>query len=458
MGKSINPRFKMLKHQKAFFDIDGGEVGLVGGFRSGKSKVAIWKGFKCMLTKVNRQGRSHGLMGGIDHITTMNLLFYPMCDLLDELGIKYEARIADRQIITQFGDIIFRPLNTAEKYVGFELTWAIFDEFDLAGWANCELAYRKIIARFSGCENPFLGITTTYEGFLYTHFLFEKDNELGKRTLIRARSQDNPFLPADYIDKMKAIYPPKLIDMYLNGFAQNITSGSVYYEFDPDIHIDNSLKIDSRKPLHIGMDFNVDPMTATVSQLSSKDGLRIEKDTLVYTLDEVWLKDGNTPAMIKYLFNHFPNSQFKIYPDSTGNARSTSNAASETDIKLLREAFGDASVVVSANPPEIDRATVVNRLFRDGFGVSKHLINGDKCKHLVDDLLYVTWQEGVRKINKSSQERTHISDALGYFLYRKFGLYSHSELQSYNTGNLTQRQVMTAIPTGASGRVNLKGF
>ena len=43
-------------------------------------------------------------------------------------------------------------------------------------------------------------------------------------------------------------------------------AGSVYYNFHP---VENSIdkQIDWKKPLHIGLDFNVDPMSACVAQI-----------------------------------------------------------------------------------------------------------------------------------------------------------------------------------------------
>ena len=66
-------------------------------------------------------------------------------------------------------------------------------------------------------------------------------------------------------------------------------AGAVYYNFHP---VDNVVKrqIDWEKPLHIGMDFNVDPMSACVGQ--------IEKDK-VYFVDEIIIYGSNTYEMVQ---------------------------------------------------------------------------------------------------------------------------------------------------------------
>jgi hypothetical protein len=50
-----------------------------------------------------------------------------------------------------------------------------------------------------------------------------------------------------------------------------------------------------------------------------------------------------------------------------------------------------------------------------------------KCKELIRDLEDVTWQLDstgavTSEINKSDKNRTHTSDALGYFIYQAFPL------------------------------------
>jgi Terminase-like family. len=64
-------------------------------------------------------------------------------------------------------------------------------------------------------------------------------------------------------------------------------AGAVYYNFHPVESVVDK-KIDWTKPLHIGMDFNVDPMSACVAQ--------IEKDK-VYLLDEIVIYSSNTDEM-----------------------------------------------------------------------------------------------------------------------------------------------------------------
>ena len=45
------------------------------------------------------------------------------------------------------------------------------------------------------------------------------------------RTQDNPHLPEDFIERMQANYDPSMLQAYLNGEFTNLTTGQVYDRF-----------------------------------------------------------------------------------------------------------------------------------------------------------------------------------------------------------------------------------
>jgi len=92
-------------------------------------------------------------------------------------------------------------------------------------------------------------------------------------------------------------------------------AGSVYYNFHPVESVVDK-QIDWTKPLHIGMDFNVDPMSACVGQ--------IEKDKIFF-LDEVIIYSSNTDEMVEEIRNRYGTKiPIFIYPDPASRQRKTS--------------------------------------------------------------------------------------------------------------------------------------
>ena len=66
-------------------------------------------------------------------------------------------------------------------------------------------------------------------------------------------------------------------------------------------------KLDLSKPLHIGMDFNVDPMSCCVAH--------IEKDK-VYFVDEIVIYSSNTDEMCQEIRDRYGSkAKIFVYPD-----------------------------------------------------------------------------------------------------------------------------------------------
>ena len=91
-------------------------------------------------------------------------------------------------------------------------------------------------------------------------------------------------------------------------------SGRIYYAFDRALNV---RKYEGNTPdvLYIGLDFNIDPMSAVVATRIG-DNLHI--------IDEVRLFSSNTQEMVDEIKQRFPRSKIWSYPDPAGNQRKTS--------------------------------------------------------------------------------------------------------------------------------------
>ena len=154
---------------------------------------------------------------------------------------------------------------------------------------KAKAAWRKIIARMrykvDGLQNG-VDLTTTPEGFKFTYEQFvtavRDDPELGfTYGLIQASTYDNEAnLPDDYISSLRSSYPPQLIEAYIRGQFVNLTSGSVYPNFDRVAnHTDASLR--TGEPLHVGLDFNVLNMTAIIGVVREGRPMALQELTQV---------------------------------------------------------------------------------------------------------------------------------------------------------------------------------
>jgi hypothetical protein len=179
-------------------------------------------------------------------------------------------------------------------------------------------------------------------------------------------------------------------------------SGRIYYAFDRALNV---VKYEGTTPdvVYVGMDFNIDPMSAVVA-------VRIG-DTL-HIIDEVRMFSSNTQEMITELKQRFPGTKFWVYPDPAGNQRKTS-AGGVTDVTLL----SNAGFVVKAprvHTPVRDRINAVNSRLCSSTSI-RHLIIDPKCKYTIEGLERQIYKEGSSQPDKDSGY-DHMNDALGYMV------------------------------------------
>jgi hypothetical protein len=179
-------------------------------------------------------------------------------------------------------------------------------------------------------------------------------------------------------------------------------SGRIYYAFDRN---HNVVKYSGPMPdtVYVGMDFNIDPMSAVVAVRSG--------DTL-HIIDEVRIFGSNTSEVCDELKNRFPKFRIWVFPDPAGNQRKTS-AGGQTDITILRNANLIVKVPHSHTPVR-DRINAVNSLLCSAGGV-RRLIVDPKCKYTIEGLERQVYKEGSSQPDKEGGY-DHMNDALGYMV------------------------------------------
>jgi hypothetical protein len=313
------------------------------------------------------------------------------------------------------GTILCRSMDKPQDIVGFKIGTALIDEMDILPKNKAEVAWRKIIARLrqkaEGLNNG-VSVTTTPEGFKFTYQQFvkevqEKKELRGMYGLVQASTYENEKnLPEDYIPSLRASYPPQLISAYLDGRFVNLTSGSVYPEFSRTLN-HTSERIKKGEVLHIGMDFNVNNMTAIISVIRGDDE--------PFTLAEK-TKIRDTPEMCAVLKRSFEGHEIIVYPDASG-ANTSSKNASESDLTILRD-NGFTVRVNDSNPAVKDRVLSVNSMILNDYGVRRWKVNTDTCPKLVEALESQCYNDSGEPDKTAGFD--HPPDALGYFINKRY--------------------------------------
>lgn len=374
-----------------------------GGFGSGKTAAAI---ARAMALKAHFRNCDIAY-----YLPTYPLVediaFRRFPDLCERKGWDYKLNRQSAHIeFPGAGRIVFRTMEQPHRIVGYEVAHSIVDELDTLPLEKARDVWNKIIARNRqkcGMGNT-VAVATTPEGFRFVYERWVKNPAPGY-VLFRAKTLDNAAnLPPGYIDNLKASYPTNLLAAYLDGEFVNLTSGSVYTEFDRALNATS----DTVKPddaLHIGMDFNVGQMAAVVC---------VVRDWKPRAVDEL-SKLLDTPAMIAAIKARYPGHSIFVYPDASGGNRKSNNA-SVSDISLL-EAAGFTVLNNPANPAVKDRVLSVNQALHAA-GERKLLVNGDRCPGLVEGLEKQAYDKNGEPDKTAGLD--HLLDALGYFIAYRY--------------------------------------
>ena len=178
-------------------------------------------------------------------------------------------------------------------------------------------------------------------------------------------------------------------------------AGLIYYGFSRE---DSVLDIgDDNGTLHVGMDFNLDPMSAVIC---------IRKGEKLYAVDEIVMFGSNTDEMVAELKDRYGNRNVIIYPDPASRQRKTS-AGGRTDLSILQNA-GFSVKAKNAHALVRDRINAVNSRLLSGDG-ERHLFVSSKCKQTIKSLERQTYKEGTSVPNKDDGF-DHMNDALGYLV------------------------------------------
>lgn len=179
-------------------------------------------------------------------------------------------------------------------------------------------------------------------------------------------------------------------------------AGRIYYAFDRGQNVRELTGIDT-SAVYIGMDFNIDPMSAVVA---------VRQGDILYAIDEIRMYSSNTQEAVEEIRARFPKSKIWCYPDPAGRQRKTS-AGGLTDITILNNA-GFIVKAPNAHTPVRDRINAVNSRLCDSTGIRRLFIH-PKCKYTIEGLERHTYKEGTSQPDKDSGY-DHMMDALGYMV------------------------------------------
>lgn len=379
---------------------------LYGGSRSGKTFIAIY----ALCVRASKERSRHVILRlKFNHAkTSIWLDTLPKVLRLCFPDLRVEFKASDYYILFPNGsEIWIGGLDDAarvEKILGKEYSTIYFNECSQIPFKSIEVALTRLAERnilkkkayFD--ENPPSKKHWSYWLFIkgvHPETMEPVDTE--KYQAILMNPQDNiENIDEEYISEVLNNLSENERKRFKDGEFLDSDEGQAYYSFQREINVHTFDKKDAVGTIMIGMDFNVNPMTAIVGYYQNNN---------FYVIDEVWLENSDTYKMSAELIKRGYKGSW-VYPDSTGKNRKTSG---RSDHIILKE---DGFVVKETRNPFVkDRVNNVNRLLKDG-----RIIIEPKCKRLIQDFEKVAW-DGQDLDKRSDASLTHISDALGYWCW-----------------------------------------
>lgn len=383
-----------------FFQSSAKYTAAVAGFGSGKTEAAL---IRILSNMIACPGLHQAYLAPTYPL--INDIFYPKVEeKFTEMGLVYHIN-RQRHIVTiqGLGNIYCRTMEKPGSIIGWEVGDAFLDEFDVLNIPKALEVFRKTSARLrqknkTGRRNQIF-VTTTPEGFKATYQLFKK-KPLDNSALIQMSTYSNERnLPAGYIADLKDQYPSALIDAYLLGKFVNLVEGSVYYNYDRKIHGTHYVAR-PRETLHIGMDFNVYHMSAIV---------HVMRDGIPYAVDEfIGLRD--TPDMIVAIQEKYSGHTIFIYPDASGDHKSSKNADLSDHALLESPEVGFIIRAHKANPLIKNRVQSLNKKLEK----MEYFVNETMCPVYADSLEQQIYGSDGKPDKSSGVD--HPVDAGGYFV------------------------------------------
>lgn len=396
-------KYKLNKNQMNFIKNKDKITAFVSGLGGGKT-FALQLGF--IVNEVLKYPDAVHCMAALSYRQLQDVSIPNMEEFLDGMEIPWEWVAKDSAfIVNGRTTVLMRSQEVANKMRSVEIGSCYFEE--LAYWKK--KAFLTFIGRLrdkNGSCRARAATTPNEKNWFYRYFILEK-----RGSVVYTSTYENKHLPADYVQLLLDSYDEMMIEQELKGSFIDLSGLKRYYSFEEKIHV-KPQKLPAGGLVYVGMDFNVNPMTACYGY--------VEDDT-IHVCSEVWLPNSNTYLMADRLDELVGTEGVHVCPDATGKARRSS--ATKSDHEILKEKGFEVERV--RNPHRKDRFACVNGLLRHG-----KLEIDPSCTRLITDLN--TCSGDTR--DEDEAEQGHISDALGYWCWKLFPIKRSLGGGNYATG------------------------
>ena len=399
---------------------------LVAGRRFGKSYLANFE-----LLRAARKRGQRAMYLAPTHAQAKRICWVALKDLTRPFWASRPSETDLRIEIKDGGSIVVRGADAYDSLRGEGFDLVVLDEYATMAPEVWTEVVRPSLADRLG-RALFIG---TPKGFNHFYDLFKAAQSKPDWSTFQFTTEEGGNVPVAELQSAACDLNERVYRQEYKASFENLTSGRAYYAFESrDI---GNVEFDPASPLFWTLDFNIDPACSLLCQIVDKR---------VIVLEEIALRNASTYDVCNefarraenYRGRVFGPLRVRVYGDATGDSRRSS--ASQTDWQIVKTFFTGRTTAYSArfaipshNPEIKDRVNNVNAVIANAEG-RRRLTVAPGCLQLIRDLEQVCWKRdasgvAVGELDHSDRLRTHMSDALGYFISSQLGIGPRSGLR-----------------------------
>lgn len=349
---------------------------------------------------------------------------FPSANAILDMGFrsKVESWNRDTNTITFINgsEVMFMPESFDEdkdlnRFKGLEANGIGFEEINECQEATFDKAIERAGTWLNAKGNPPIVVLATLNpahNWVKSRFYepFVSESLPPSWAFIRSSITDNPHIPEEYKENLRNL-PPVQYARFVEGDWDVLedVDNPFLYEWNDDLHIDNSIAFNPNIPTYISVDFNINPLCALVIQQNGR-GANV--------VDEIQIEKGSIDAFCDVVDSlKIPSGLIRITGDAMGKGgtvQQRDNSSAYQSIKR-RLRLTDSQFIIPANPTHYNSRIDCNAALRK----LPIKVNGIRCKGLVYDAKQVRCDANgsiIKQNRKNISERADFLDCFRYFV------------------------------------------
>ena len=381
--------------QRAIFDDPSRFRTVSAGRRFGKTYLSMWE-----IARVARMPGMRIFYIAPTYRMGKQIIWQSICDEMRNRRWVKKINESDLTITLINGSkISVRSADNYDSMRGVSLDFAVLDE---CAYMDREVWTEVLRPTLSDREGGALFISTP-RGFNWFYDMWQFAHSADNWSAFQYTTVQGGNVSETEVAAARADLDLKTYQQEYEASFEN-AGHLIYYAFDRTQSV-KSYVDETPRIIHVGMDFNTNPMSAVIAA-QTKTGLHV--------FDEITLPNSHTDELAGELRSRYPDKSIIVYPDPAGSARRTSS--NRTDHAILAQ-WGFTVRAKRSHPAVRDRINAVNRLWCDAQD-NRNLFIDSKCTEAIKCITKHQYRPGTTSPNKgeTGEDYSHMNDALGYMV------------------------------------------